>query len=314
MELASVAAELYGLRPEEFTPTRNEHAKTARANGDRALADAIRGLRKPSAAAWVVNMLAHTHPEELDRVVELGADLRQAQQDRDGEALRELNRRRQEVLSAVAARARDVAAARGQRVSASVGTEVEQTLWAAMTDGAAASAVRSGLLTSPLVTTGLGPVDLSGAVAVPSAVPAEGEPPERARAGAATGSAGRAKKGGETEQGSGTAQRGRRQGRALVEARERAAEAEREATQAAQELAEVEQRVEEARSRREELAAEVEELRGRLRWAEKQADRADREVAAAEREHEQAERRASRAGRDAEKARSRVDRLEDGGR
>jgi hypothetical protein len=290
VDLGSVATELYGLRPEEFTRTRNDRAKAARAEGDRALADAIGRLRRPSAAAWVVNMLARAHPEDVERVVDLGAALRQAQQDRDGDALRELNRRRQGVLSDVAARARDLAETRGQRVSASVGTEVEQTLWAAMTDEAAAAAVRSGVLTAPLATTGLGPVDVTGAVAVPSAVPAPGEQPETPREGTPR----------------------RRPVRALTEARERATEAEHEAALAEETAAGARRRVDEARARRDELGAEIEDLGNRLRWAHKQAERADRELAGAEREHEQAEREASRARGAAEKARSRADRLEDG--
>ena len=65
MDLDSVADELYGLPLDEFTTTRNEHAKQARDAGDRELADQIRAMSKPTQAAWLVNQLVRRHAEEV---------------------------------------------------------------------------------------------------------------------------------------------------------------------------------------------------------------------------------------------------------
>ena len=53
-QLDAIAAELYALPPEEFTEARNARAATA----DRALAASVKALRKPTASAWAVDLLA----------------------------------------------------------------------------------------------------------------------------------------------------------------------------------------------------------------------------------------------------------------
>lgn len=169
-DLATVADELYALSPDAFTSARNERAKQAKAEGDKELAEAVKRLPKASTAAWVVNMLVRHHAEQVEQVLDLGVALRQAQENLAGEELRELTRQRRQLTSAVTRQARALAFDLGQRVSEAVAQQVEGTLHAAMIDEDAAKAVRSGLLTEALSATGLGHVDVSGAVAVPSAV------------------------------------------------------------------------------------------------------------------------------------------------
>ncbi len=50
--------ELYSARPEDFTALRARLAATAKRGGDAAAARRISGSRKPTTAAWVVNLLA----------------------------------------------------------------------------------------------------------------------------------------------------------------------------------------------------------------------------------------------------------------
>src|SRR5918911_1034613 len=151
-----VAQRLYGLLPEEFTAARDQAAREARANGDRARAAAIAGLRRPSLAAWLVNALVRHRRDEVEQLLALGEAMRSAQLSLAGEEVRTLSRQRQQLIAAVGRQARALARELGHPVSDDVGQEVEQTLGAAMADPAIAEAVRSGRLISPTSYAGLG--------------------------------------------------------------------------------------------------------------------------------------------------------------
>lgn len=167
-DLRSVAHRLYGLPPAEFTAARNTAEKEARSAGDRELAAEVKALRRPAAAAHAVNLLARRRAELLTQVVELGDQLRQAQSLLQGDALRDLARQRRQLVTAVASEARALAEEEAPLSDAAV-RQVEETLQAAMTDRAAAEAVRSGLLAQPLSSTGLD--SLAEVLAVPLDVP-----------------------------------------------------------------------------------------------------------------------------------------------
>ncbi len=167
MDLLTVAGELYALAPQEFTAARDDRARQARADGEKDVAQQIRRLSRPTAAAWVVNTLARGDSARLDDVLALGASLREAQDGAGGEHVRLLADRRRELLAEALARARSLAEEHGHPVSRATADEVETTLRSGVADDTAARAVRSGRLTRALVATGLGGVDVSGAVAVP---------------------------------------------------------------------------------------------------------------------------------------------------
>jgi hypothetical protein len=65
-ELRRVAADLYALDPSEFTAARDARAAETRQAGDRELAAAVKGLRRPSAAAAALNLLARERPPRRD--------------------------------------------------------------------------------------------------------------------------------------------------------------------------------------------------------------------------------------------------------
>ena len=180
-DLRTVAAHLYGLRPDEFTAARTAAEKAARADGDRELAAAVKALRRPAVAAWAVNLLVRRRAEVVEEVVELGEQLRQAQSLLQGDALRDLARQRRQLVTAVASQAQALAAAEGdQQLSDAALRQVADTLHAAMTDRQAAAAVRSGLLAQPLSSTGL--ESLAEVLAVPpdlGAPPPAPAPPSR---------------------------------------------------------------------------------------------------------------------------------------
>lgn len=175
--MAEVADELYGLTPAEFTAAREERARAARAAGRPADAAAIRKLARPTTSAWLVNQLGRDAAPRLGRLFEVAEALQEAQRTLAGDRLRELSAQRRHVVTDLVPVAAGLAAAAGQRVSAAVLAEVRATLEAALADEAARDAVRSGRLTKALSYAGLGEVDLTAAVAVPTRKrPASGGP------------------------------------------------------------------------------------------------------------------------------------------
>lgn len=180
-DVLSIADELYGLPLPEFTPARDARAKELKGTD---LAGQVKALRKPSTAAWVVNLLVRREAAQVDQVLAVGTALREAQASMSGDELRALTRQRRQLTAAVTTQARRTAREEGTRVTDAVADQVEATLTAAMVDEQCALAVRSGMLVAALATTGLDPADVAGAVAVPEAIgftaPArEAEPPPR---------------------------------------------------------------------------------------------------------------------------------------
>jgi hypothetical protein len=72
---------LYDAPFEDFTKLRNELAKELRKSGDRAAADEVAGMRKPTRAAWAVNQVARGDRPTISRVLEAGERLRKAQEE-----------------------------------------------------------------------------------------------------------------------------------------------------------------------------------------------------------------------------------------
>ncbi|MDI6908921.1 hypothetical protein [Nocardioides sp.] len=183
-QLLEIADELYGLPLRDFTPARDVRAKELKGTD---LAKQVKALRKPSVAAWVVNLLVRRESEQVEQVLSVGAALREAQASMSGDALRELTRQRRQLTAAVTTQARRTAREEGTKVTDAVADQVEATLTAAMVDADCAKAVRSGMLVAALATTGLEPADpddLAGAIAVPEALGFEAparaaEPPPR---------------------------------------------------------------------------------------------------------------------------------------
>lgn len=166
-ELLSIADKLYALGLAEFTPARDAKAKELKGTD---LAPRVKALKKPSLAAWVVNLLVRHETEQVEQVLTVGAALREAQAAMSGDDLRALTRQRRQLTAAVTTRARALAREHGQKVTEAVADQVEATLTASMVDEACAAAVRSGLLVAALSATGVDEVELDKAVAVPEAL------------------------------------------------------------------------------------------------------------------------------------------------
>ncbi|OBI58305.1 hypothetical protein A5667_17970 [Mycolicibacterium fortuitum] len=123
---------LYRIRPEEFTARRKELAAAARKRGDAEAAKAIAGARRPTTAAWVVNLLALTDATVRPKLSDLHEALSAAHAAMDGQRIRELSTA-QRVLVQDLARA-GFAAAELSDPTAALRDDVTGTLQAAIAD------------------------------------------------------------------------------------------------------------------------------------------------------------------------------------
>ncbi|AEV88614.1 hypothetical protein ACWT_7603 [Actinoplanes sp. SE50] len=153
-----VVRRLYEEPPEGFVATRAAAIEAARAAGDRDAAKRLAALKKPTVAAWVVNLLARRRPDLIGDLVELSAALRAAQRELQGDQLRELSQQRRAFVSALVAEARKLAVAAGAGAGKLPLGEVETTLTAALSDPEVAEQVRTGRLIRSAAYAGFGEV------------------------------------------------------------------------------------------------------------------------------------------------------------
>jgi hypothetical protein len=180
VSIEDVADRLYALAPEEFTGARDAAAKEA--DGDDR--KAVKALRKPTVAAYVVNMLARHRRDDVEALVALGDDLRAAMAG-NGD-IRALSEQRRDLVRDLGHAAADAA---GRELTASVEEEVAATLEAATADVELGEAVLSGRLVKPLRYAGFGSLpDLGDVVATP--LPARGAATKHATGKAAAKKAG----------------------------------------------------------------------------------------------------------------------------
>src|SRR6188768_3484779 len=166
-ELTEIADRLYGGSADGFTEARNAAAREV---GDKALAAQVKKLKKPSVAAWAVNLLVRRESTQIDSVLELAESLRAAAEALDGNELRALTRQRRQLTTALASTARSLARDAGVRLTGPVVDQVEGMLTAAMLDEVAAQVVRTGRVVTAFTSTGVSDLDVAGVVAVPESL------------------------------------------------------------------------------------------------------------------------------------------------
>ena len=156
---------LYEEPPDGFVAARTAAINEAKQAGDREAAKRLAALKKPTVAAWVVNLLAMRRPELIEQLVDLSTALRDAQRGLDGDQLRELNAQRRQVVSALVGAARKLATdalatesgGRAETGKLPLG-EVEATLTAALAEPAVAAQIRTGRLIRAATYAGFGEV------------------------------------------------------------------------------------------------------------------------------------------------------------
>ncbi|MFD9741513.1 hypothetical protein [Umezawaea sp. NPDC059074] len=150
-EVDRAADELYTLPPSEFVAARKRLVDSA---GDRGVAKAIGALRRPTVAAWAVNLVVRGGGSEWEEALELGELLREAQRRLHGSELRRLDVRRREMVGVLTSLAEScVGGLPGDALE-----QVRNTFIAAMADEGMAAQVCSGRLVKGLEYSGFGPV------------------------------------------------------------------------------------------------------------------------------------------------------------
>jgi hypothetical protein len=180
VDLESTAAELYGLLPGDFVAARTDAEKRARVAGDRDLAASIRGLAKPTAAAWIANQLVRQHTDEIAALRELGAGLREATATLERDQLRSLSQQQNQVIQALVSQGRALAKGAGHPISEATERGLDATLRAALADEDLADQLAAGQLATALEHVGFAAA-LEGTAARPASRPAsqQSKPPPR---------------------------------------------------------------------------------------------------------------------------------------
>jgi hypothetical protein len=132
--------ELYREHPEGFIAGRDQLAKELRAAGDRDEADRVRKLRRPTAAAWLINRAALSSPAQLEEFAEASRQLEEAQaralegKDEGAAEWRAAAARERDAISAVVRLAESLAREAGHPASARALELAGETLRAATGD------------------------------------------------------------------------------------------------------------------------------------------------------------------------------------
>lgn len=124
--------EIYRERPGEFVTRRDALARELRSEGDRESAAAVKKLRRPSAAAWVINRISAEEPERTQDFVSASEKLADTQRrvlegEAAGEELRTAAAGEREQIEAMVADARRLTAGQGGNI-ASIVERVAETL------------------------------------------------------------------------------------------------------------------------------------------------------------------------------------------
>lgn len=186
--------DLFRTPPERFTARRKELVAAARKRGDPDAARTVGAARRPTTAAWLVNLLVLTDPTVRPRLAELHQALRAAHADMDGPRIRELSKTQRGLVHELTAAA---LAATGQaHPTSALREEVSGTLQAAVADPDVTA--RLGRLTKAETWSGFADFGTSSAVTArvaatkrtattkqPAPQPAPGEPEDRPEIGRA---------------------------------------------------------------------------------------------------------------------------------
>jgi hypothetical protein len=162
------ADELYGEPLDEFIGRRDALAKELRAGGDRAAADAVKRLPKPTAPAWAINRLAREQPDDVAALLRAGEDLRNVQEwllrrEADPSDLRGAVESERAAVGRLVNRAADLLTEAGRAPRGDVLERIGETLHAAAADPDVREDVKRGRVVRDRAAVGLGPTVPAGA-------------------------------------------------------------------------------------------------------------------------------------------------------
>lgn len=165
-----IVADLYAVPLDAFTATRNARAKELKSGGDSEAARHVQALKKPTVAAWLVNQLVRSEPDQVGLLLDLGRELRAGMSGLSADELRTLTKRRYQLVSILVNDA--LALAGERRPGGEVASDIQATLEATLSDPDSADEVQRGCLSQPLHVSGFG----FGFAERADAVPEEDEP------------------------------------------------------------------------------------------------------------------------------------------
>ncbi|KYF75805.1 hypothetical protein BE11_13685 [Sorangium cellulosum] len=317
--------DLYKKPLGDFTRARDDLAKRLRQAGDKAAAERVKALRRPTAAAWTLNQLARRYPQRLEALLDAGERLREAQRGAlapgGAQELREASQSHRAIVNELLRAAPALFAEGGYSEKGNPMDRLRDSLLATPT----ASASDLELLARGRVSGEIEPGDLSDMLGLlrgrPSERPAEADdeakpdrgrnprkaeapPRERRDARGAPEKQRRATEARDREGQRAAKEREQEAGRSAKEREKQrsAKEREQKARRAAEEREKKAQLAAERRARKERLAAEQREQKAQLAAAERERDRASREAGRAAKEADRLTKEAARMSRAAEKA------------
>jgi hypothetical protein len=130
--------DLYRAHPGEFVAARNALAKQLRSEGEREEADGVKALKRPSAAAWLLNLVALSEPKAMRDYAKASEALERAQRKAleggDAAKWRAAAAREREAAQAVLETAEAAARDAGHPATKQALDNVDDTLRAAAAD------------------------------------------------------------------------------------------------------------------------------------------------------------------------------------
>ena len=124
--------ELYSAKPDSFSALRRKLASAAKQRGEADAAQRISAARKPTTAAWIINLLVLQHKGIKQRLGDLGDRLRAAHATMNGEQIRRLSAEQRHLVDELVRIG--FQAAEVKNPSAALREDVTGTLQAAIAD------------------------------------------------------------------------------------------------------------------------------------------------------------------------------------
>jgi hypothetical protein len=152
---------LYGLPLESFVSERDALARRLREGGDRAVAEAVKRLAKPTRPAWAANQALRSQPQARRELLAAGEELRERQERvlagrGDAGELRPAAQREQAAVGELVRAASGLLIEKGRGLGGTTLDRVRETLHAATVDDEVREAVAEGRLEREARAAGLG--------------------------------------------------------------------------------------------------------------------------------------------------------------